>query len=124
MISKIKVTSSDYDPAIGRATHDPTLEMPMSKHTPGPWHTNPDSDLRRIGVYAGSEEEIVICDVTDEDLEHDLEIEANAALIVAAPDLLAVCKAVVEEDGFRGSALMRKRIDEMTAAIAKAEGRS
>ncbi len=48
---------------------------------------------------------------------------ANAMLIAAAPDLLAVCKAVAEEDGFRGSALMRKRIDAMKAAIAKAEGK-
>ena len=36
-------------------------------------------------------------------------------------ELLAACKAVVEEDGFRGSALMRKRVDDMKAAIAKAE---
>jgi hypothetical protein len=54
----------------------------------------------------------------------DEESKANARLIAAAPDLLAACKAVVEEDGFRGSALMRKRIDAMKEAIAKAEGGS
>ena len=46
----------------------------------------------------------------------------DLALIKAAPLLLAVCKAVVEEDRFRGSFLMRKRIVAMKAAIAVAEG--
>ena len=47
----------------------------------------------------------------------------DLALTKAAPLLLAVCKAVVEEDGFHGSALMRKRIVAMRAAIAVAEGK-
>lgn len=43
-------------------------------------------------------------------------------LLAAAPALLAACRAVVEEDGFHGSALMRKRIEQMKAAIQLAEG--
>lgn len=35
--------------------------------------------------------------------------------------LLDACKAVVEEDGFRGSCIMRKRIDAMREAIEEAE---
>ena len=46
----------------------------------------------------------------------------DLALTKAAPLLLAACKAVVEEDRFRGSFLMRKRIVAMEEAIAVAEG--
>ena len=84
------------------------------KHSPGPW-TRPVH-----GVIADAKG-ITVADLTWVTTEHD---EANACLIAAAPDLLAACKAVVDEDGFRGSALMRKRIEAMRAAIAKAEERS
>ncbi len=68
----------------------------MAEHTPGPWHMTPDETLSRIGVYAGEEDETIICDVTDEDCGVT-ERNANARLIVLAcnthDDLLAAVEA-------------------------------
>ena len=86
----------------------------MTAFTKGPWVANKYSVFgpnTRVVAYARG---LNSKGRTPED-------EANARLIAAAPDLLSACKAVVEEDGFRGSFLMRKRIDAMKAAIAKAE---
>ncbi len=57
--------------------------------TPGPWHTTHDSELVKNGVYAGEGDDIIICDVTNEDVQNDKHFAANARLIAAAPDLLA-----------------------------------
>lgn len=45
--------------------------------------------------------------------------EGEDTLRAERDELRAVIRAVVEEDGFRGSCLMRKRIDAMRAALAK-----
>lgn len=89
--------------------------MSESKHTPGPWKT--------IKPGHGHETEYLSVQIGEDEMYTTLEmLPADARLVSASPDLLAACKAVVEEDGFRGSALMRKRIAQMKAAIAKAEG--
>jgi hypothetical protein len=74
-----------------------------AKHTSGPWHCTPEADLPRVGVYAGPGDDVIICDVTDEDLERDGELEANAYLIAAAPALLAYaeCQEAWERFGVR-----------------------
>ena len=92
----------------------------MSKHTPGPWATDPECNNE---IVLGKDGIIVAdcCIVDAEGIRTQEQVNANARLIAAAPDLLTACKAVVEEDGFRGSALMRKRVDAMRVAIAKAE---
>jgi hypothetical protein len=52
---------------------------------------------------------------------YELILPDDVQRLQAAGALLEACKAVVEEDGFRGSALMRRRIDQIKAAIALAE---
>lgn len=91
----------------------------MSKHTPGPWTVEPPSDQTpHIWITAPTSSgvaKIETCNyddgqgerLTDEDF-------ANARLIAAAPDMLAALK-YARSHGF---------IDQVEAAIAKAEGRS
>lgn len=94
----------------------------MSKHTPGPWGIEYDN-----GDEAGDGQWYNVGPVKvwfsyRATSEQQGRARADASLISAAPDLLAACKAVVETDGFVGSAIMRGRIDDMKAAIAIAEG--
>lgn len=89
-------------------------------HTPGPWEVDPDTgeivaqDRVAIGVVYGADGDL--------DLENRREGNANAALIVAAPDLLAACKAFFEA---RDKSHQLEKTDvaqrEMLKAIEKAE---
>lgn len=89
-----------------------------AKHTPGPWRTG---GANRLMVYANGwavADAKIFHPHTDAD-----QAEANAALIAAAPDLLAACKAALDllttlgkHDATTGDAL--------EAAIARAEGRN
>ena len=89
----------------------------MSKHTPGPWELNEQYVIARSkrGLRA-------ICQWGS------YTSEANAALIAAAPDLLAVCKRLVAHAGIDmslGPAEVMEFVriyTDMRAAIAKAEG--
>jgi len=75
----------------------------IGQHTPGPWtyegdHTHRQYNIRMLGHVIGGH----ICTVnnlpTDVLANRDPGIaEANAALIAAAPDLLAACQAVLDE---------------------------
>lgn len=59
----------------------------MSTHTPGPWEFN--EDFKEIQAHSGM---ITICDVDTEPVTSSAaraEVEANARLIAAAPELLA-----------------------------------
>jgi hypothetical protein len=94
-------------------------------HTPGPWeigngtgrerplevHTSPESHGALTGIYV-----LPICkEITGPDKE------ANARLIAAAPELLAIAKAVLESEQvetYSTLAIVAR------AAIAKAEGRA
>ena len=80
------------------------LVTPAPAHSPGPWTKNFDEDSQRTEVYAESQDLIVACiyDPGDEWLDEHTEwdddkmqevreaVEANACLIAAAPDLLAL----------------------------------
>jgi hypothetical protein len=83
----------------------------VSKHTPGPWRAYPATN--RLGdVFLGywlvdGPDNAGVADLfgevrgeQDEDGDDkrlpDAEIEANARLIVAAPDLLAACKRLLD----------------------------
>ena len=109
----------------------------MAKHTPGPWRTLLSSlpGFSRW-VLAGGEASgyIAIAGVIASEGE---DYEANAALIAAAPDLLAACRAVLifhsggewthnaEIDWIRitgkDDATTKVLCDTVRAAIAKAE---
>lgn len=107
----------------------------MSKHTKEPWKI---ANLHKQGLYTNggainiSAEDGLVCSVDlrakvkrgQEYNAKDPERDANAAIISAAPDLLASLKDIVdsamaqrEEDEGRKSPLLRKA----RAAIAKAE---
>ena len=70
----------------------------MSMHTPGPWKgfDNPDDELFKKGVVSvvvDERKDIVSFVFSNKHGKPDLdEAMANAALIEAAPDLLAACR--------------------------------
>lgn len=103
-------------------TTEQEITMP---HTPGPWTCDVDEAIGgSIQVYPeGHFLEPWIADVKGEHVgpQSREEIKANARLIIAAPDLLAILKAAAEDDTVQwhdGSLLKAAR-----EAIAKAEGR-
>ena len=73
----------------------------MMAHTPGPWHVR-EARWHEVAADAisdnGEEYELVIaqCDPAVQLLNNDSEIRANAALIAAAPDLLAALNTAVQ----------------------------
>jgi hypothetical protein len=91
----------------------------MSNHTPGPWQAFHHS--AGIGVTAkGKYADVAHCSGFDSKRTRDEEL-ANAALIAAAPDLLALLKEVSEETrhpDYDWSVDLAQRV---SAAIAKAE---
>lgn len=83
----------------------------MSEHTPGPWRIEPHTQVDKC-FYAGPAR------LDYDDVCHE-EQDANAALIAAAPDLLAACLAVAaEHDKYSDVGLAT--IGKVQAAIAKA----
>lgn len=103
----------------------------MSEHTPGPWSarlrhgqsirigdTDFDGDVWQIDapdwMYMAAV--ATSCGTNDEGSE------ANARLIAAAPELLAACREFVRKVE-AGAARSTRSYQQMTAAIAKAEGR-
>lgn len=91
------------------------------KHTPGPWFVSgpfigprpsPDSSIQfKVARIAGD--------------ETDPEAIANAWLISAAPELLAVARNILDR-GYVSKHIAEERDDHLAlvAAIAKAEGQS
>lgn len=101
----------------------------MSKHTPGPWYIGKDANDQNRHIYA---EQVVRSDdgdawhpliaCTDDD-EQQVDWRANARLIAAAPDLLAVVQELEESAGYWSEYDVPLGIvDRMRAAIAKATG--
>jgi hypothetical protein len=97
-------------------------------HTKGPWHYS-DETRRVYHVDKNTGEEPPICEMDVNDwnaIESSDEVDANARLIAAAPDLLAALDALgqacANEWGprFRESTVGKKAL----AALAKARGES
>ena len=85
----------------------------MSKHTPGPWFAENDGDQWQVWHNEGIAH---IADVSG-GVKPDPTGEANAHLIAAAPELLAVAEYALEVSDKWGA------LHQMaTAAIAKARG--
>jgi hypothetical protein len=84
----------------------------MVGHTPGPWEAIPDSreDSEGDWYVIAPDEDVITLGLS----------EPDAALIAAAPDLLAALKGLVglADEG----AMFSDRIALARAAIAKAEG--
>ena len=109
-------------------------------HTPGPWEVGGVGDSC-VATPTHPDERICVCwDPRPAELEdgswedHSPEIRANARLIAAAPELLAVCQAIagdlqalLDGDDFSGMSdaeLFGVMLRSLNAAIGKAEGRS
>lgn len=68
----------------------------MVEHTPGPWSVEPDDRPNmEWNNHIAAGEYMRICFMSHYPSRQD-EMEANAHLIAAAPDLLAACKAMFE----------------------------
>ena len=96
-------------------------KMNPIKHTPGPWEIGA-GDENSFGIF-GLDGNVRPClaSVWQGHYEGDrreIEAEINARLIVAAPELLAALKSLVDPTSDR-----IKAYEDARAAIAKAEGR-
>ena len=93
----------------------------MSAHTPGPWvsvHTHPNPDVRaKIAYIEGGRHRRPLEIATVYRCDSDAEQEANARLIAAAPELLAVARKALDAWTGDGPPI---DLDELRAAIAKA----
>lgn len=95
----------------------------MSPHTPGPWHISPYSSIVGIAVYGDG---IVIAGVRADKPT----AEANARLIAAAPELLALAHQYASECGDCAGTRVCPDDEPCTACadvwavIDKAEGRA
>ena len=68
--------------------------MSETKHTPGPWK----NDGLRVWAKAPDGDSIYICSlkfISDTKVSYE-QAEANTQLLAAAPDLLKVCKTIVD----------------------------
>lgn len=94
----------------------------MSDHTPGPWEDIINDEGELWVVIDNGDHDIFIGDMEDTCGE----CHANAQLIAASPDLLAVCEALVNVADGKGD-LERdywKAVEMARTAIAKAKGES
>lgn len=92
-----------------------------SKHTPGPWSRNIPPISRYPTIFAGRNTHIA---AIKSGAIPESEAEANAALIVAAPELLAALEdffAMIQGE-FPSILEDSHHFDKITAAIAKAKG--
>lgn len=92
-----------------------------NKHTPGPWHRNIPPAAKYPVIFAGRNTHI--CVVTKSHPMTDVECEANANLIAAAPALLAELDAIVDlpPDDEGNRVIPAGFLDGARAAIADAE---
>jgi len=93
----------------------------MSKHTPGPWvvgfgGTEGDGYATITSGFRGR----AIAEMTTSDEIQEHEMNNNASLIAAAPELLEACKWALKECGAEAKEI--GLFDVLGAAIAKAEG--
>ena len=98
----------------------------MSAHTPGPWkqRTGPEGTREIVGGRHGLE---FVCQYGHESTSDEI-VEADGALIAAAPDLLAALKALAEivdaaQWGKPWPGRPHAEMDAARSAIARAECR-
>lgn len=84
----------------------------MSKHTPGPWAIDPPMKPNCLSIREGADGYLIATVWKD---DSPALMEADAHLICAAPDLLAACRAALDELPANSEALRQ-----VSAAIAKA----
>lgn len=96
----------------------------QSLHTPGPWKIDyADTITVREEAKNGRICSLYMLMPGNYGRRSPREVEANARLIAAAPDLLDACKEFVRKVE-SGEARSTRSYQQMKAAIAKAEGRA
>lgn len=97
-------------------------EAKMQAHTPGPWECYADlpSTDPSWHIVTSAGRTRVVANVHIE--PGNATDEANASLISAAPDLLAACKACLDNCGCQEDNDPCANCARLEAAIAKAEG--
>lgn len=102
--------------------------MQEAKHTPGPWEWEnvPGAGIQVRGPYKGSTR-LLFSDIWRQfaEREWDAEMEANARLIAAAPELLEALQGVLKiERGSSGRIILESWHEEVIRnEIAKATGK-
>lgn len=95
--------------------------MSTSKHTPGPWIAEVDDNGENLGIMSEAGKAVVAgCGCCGSPWSDKTHAHANARLIAAAPELLEALKMVLQHGRIDNS---EKRMNVVSAAIAKAEGR-
>ncbi len=106
-----------------------SAEKQMSAHTPGPWELDHGEDGDNFTIRADGEFVTRLTKSRYTDDRRDPEAYANAALIAAAPDLLAALRECITGDvnGTLNTGQRSRRLARIDAiactAIARAEGR-
>lgn len=99
------------------------------KHTPGPWHDIGIGTRHLISPSIDDDGKFAIASIFFPNYHPDgltaarVEQEANAALIAAAPDLLAALRAMLAAGPYGNADAYNAAVGSSFAAIARAEGR-
>lgn len=109
---------------------DATTATAPARHSPGPWTREPGQRFRHdesagvkdaTGIYCA-------CALDRNRTDRDAEVEANARLIAAAPELLAACEALlIATDQLSETVVVEPLASAEAAAraaIAKAKGQA
>ncbi len=104
-------------------------ENQKAQHTPGPWKVGSRDERDYLGsmnpyslYYIEASNHEVIAELDSCGVEHMPHLAANARLIAAAPELLAMLKRALAGLELAGSS--GGTVEAIRAAIAKAEGRA
>lgn len=92
--------------------------------TPGPWRPVFGNGLLSVSVQSA---DTFVCQLARSPAIRDGEAEANARLIAAAPELLAVCETLIarwESDNVPPAEKLSYCVAMLRAAVAKAKGSS
>ena len=91
----------------------------MNQHTKGPWRATLFQGYDKVGIVTADDGRS-ICSPHWGGMTTE-EVNANAALIAAAPDLLEAAKVVLESYACMALEGDSKTIEHLYAAVAKAE---
>ena len=97
--------------------------MSESKHTPGPWTAKYDPQLRALIQIYSTEDRILVAVLPDRGtVEAMSEIEANANLIAAAPDMYEALEEVCYDCDDTGTVDDECKSCSIYKALCKARG--